>query len=45
MRSHEPASADAIARHQDALAESDRQVLERRFEAHYATRSRHGHAA
>lgn len=45
MRTHEPASEDAIARHQEALAESDRQILERRFEAYYAARARHGHAA
>lgn len=37
-RSHEPPSDDAAERHQEALAEADRQVLHRRFEAYCASR-------
>ena len=41
VRSHEPASQDSVSLHQEALAESDRRVLHRRFEAYYAKRQQH----
>lgn len=38
-RSHEPASDDAVSRHREALAEADRRLLHRRFEAYCAARA------
>ena len=43
-RSHDAPSSDAVSLHQEALAEADRRVLNRRFEAYYAARA-HGRRA
>jgi hypothetical protein len=38
-RVSEAPSEDAVERHQEALAEEDRRILHRRFEAYYAART------
>jgi rRNA maturation protein Nop10 len=44
-RISEPPSGDSVERHQEAVAEEDRRIRQRRFEAYYAARSRGGEAA
>jgi hypothetical protein len=44
-RVSEPPSGDSVERHQEAVAEEDRRIRQRRFEAYYAARSRGGEAA